>query len=110
MGRKHKAGKKSKVAQVDQAALDHMSPLKERYRNYHYDGVWLDHGIKEIDVEISSGGIVSKARAYLNTMEAPALDGLFRARVLDDPRDETVRYRRLMAAQGLAAPEPPPSA
>jgi hypothetical protein len=101
MGKKHKAGKKSKVAQVSPAALEHMSPLKERYRNYHYNGVWLDHGIKEIDVEISSGGIVSKARAYLNTMEAPALDGLFRARVLDDPRDETVRFRRLMAGVEL---------
>ena len=100
MGKKHRAGRKSKAVSL-KSAVEHMAPLKERYRNYSYDGRWMDHGIKEIEVEISTGGIVSKAKAYLNTMEAPALDGLFRARVLDDARDETVRYRRLMAGVEL---------
>lgn len=101
MGRKHKTGKKSKVAQICQAALDHLPPLKERYRNYHFDGVWMDHGIRQVDVEISSGGIVSKTKAYLNTMEAPALDGLYRAKVLDDKRDEGLGERRRLAGLTL---------
>lgn len=101
MGKKHKAGKRTKVAQVSQAALDHMTPLKERYRNYHFDGVWMDHGIRQVDVEISSGGIVSKTKAYLNTMEAPALDGLYRAKVLNDKRDEGLAERRRLAGLAL---------
>lgn len=101
MGKKNRAGKKSKVATVRQAAIEHMGPLKERYRNYHYDGVWMDHGIRQVDVEISSGGIVSKTKAYLNTMEAPALDGLYRARVLNDKRDETLAERRRLAGLAL---------
>lgn len=101
MSKKHKAGKKAKVAQVKQIVVDHMSPLKERYRNYQHDGVWMDHGIRQIDVEIARGGIISKTRAYLNTMEAPALDGLFRAGVLNDPKDEGVAERRRLAGLEL---------
>ncbi len=97
MGKKKSARRK---ASVRHAAVE-MAPLKERYRNWSYDGRWMDHGIQEIEVEVLSGGLVTKARAYLNTMEAPALDGLFRARVLDDPADENVRYRRLMAGVEL---------
>jgi hypothetical protein len=105
MGKKHRTGKKSKIASVKpsakQAALDHMAPLRERYRNYEFDGFWMDHGIREVDVEISAGGIVSKTKAYLNTMEAPALDGLYRAKVLNDPRDEGLAERRRLAGLAL---------
>ncbi len=101
MSKKHKSGKKAKVAQVKQIVVDHMSPLKERYRNYQHDGIWMDHGICQIDVEISRGGIVSKTRAYLNKMEAPALDGLFRAGVLNDPKDEGAAERRRLAGLEL---------
>lgn len=101
MSKKHKS-KKNKPAHAKPSAvlLPEMSPLPQRFRNYTFEGAWLDHGIHQIDTEISQGGGVATARAYINTMEAPALTGLFRAHVLDDAHDSQVRHRRLLA--GLA--------
>lgn len=101
MSKKHRPSKKHKTAHIKPTApiLSEMSPLPERFRNYTFEGQWMDHGIQPIDTEISGGGVTT-TRAYLNTMEAPALMGLFRAHVLDDAKDSQVRHRRLAA--GLA--------
>lgn len=97
MSKKHRSAKKHKPAHLTPPILPEMSPLPQRYRNYSFEGRWLDHGIHQIDTEISQGGGVTTARAYINTMEAPALMGLFRAHVLDDARDSQVRHRRMLA-------------
>jgi hypothetical protein len=102
MSKKHRpsAKKKSSHVKTSPAIVAEMAPLPQRYRNWAYDGAWLGHGIQKIDTEISQGGAVVTASAYINTMEAPALTGLFRAGVLSDPRNDEARHRRLMA--GLA--------
>jgi hypothetical protein len=80
-----------------------MSPLAERRKNFVFDGIWLGHGIQPLDVSIASGGILT-GTAFINRMEAPALDGLMAAHYLDDPSDgpdappdSTVAFRRHMA-------------
>lgn len=76
--------------------LEEMSPTADRKKNFTFDGLWLDHGIRPIDVAVASGGQITGS-AFINTMEARALDGLMAARYLDDPRDSTLAFRRHMA-------------
>ena len=76
--------------------MDEMSPLAERKKNFTLDGIWLDHGIKPIDVAIASGGQITGS-AFINTMEARALDGLMAAHYLDDQKDSSLAFRRHMA-------------
>ncbi len=77
-------------------AGEEMSPLADRKKNFTVDGIWLDHGIQPIDVAIASGGQVT-GTAYINTMEARALDGLMAARYLEDRNDPNAAFRRHMA-------------
>lgn len=101
-----KFGKRSRAGQATQGTqktagirfeiAEDFSPLKERKKNFAFDGVWMGHGIEEIDVDVASGGQVTGS-AFINRMEASALDGLFRAGVLDDPKDEQASIRRRSA-------------
>lgn len=103
MGRKtgRKGKKWGRVTHVKPTGgqQDEMSPLAERKKNFTFDGLWLEHGIRPIDVAIASGGQVT-GTAFINTMEARALDGLMQANYLTDPgrpEDDGLAFRRHMA-------------
>jgi hypothetical protein len=85
-----------KVASVRFETFEDFSPLKERKKSYTFEGRWMGHGIEEIDVDVAIGGQITGS-TFINRMEASALDGLFRAGVFDDPKDEEAAIRRRSA-------------
>lgn len=101
MSKKSRA-KRAKIKHTKDAPkpANDASPLAERYKSYQYEGQWLGHGIEAIDVDVIAGGQIT-GRAHINRLEASALDGLRKAGVLDDPRDEGAAWRRHAAGQLL---------
>lgn len=73
------------------------TPLPERYKSYSFDGQDLGHGISEVSVEVSVGGVVGAQKAHRNDFQSPALDGLAKARVLHGPESLGEDERRTIA-------------
>lgn len=96
MSRRQRRGRVKATKQISRVEGSDTSPLQERYKSYHHDGQWLGSGIKPIDVAVLTGGQISGS-AYINRLEATALDGLEQAGVLRDNRDEEASFRRHMA-------------